>query len=69
MLRTTDQPVDTLSVSGNVFPVMMGIFAEFETYLHGEHHMEGITAVKARDVYRGRKSLVDPAKIIADEGR
>src|SRR5215213_4817093 len=36
---------------------MLGVFAEFETNLRRERQLEGISAAKARGVYKGRKIL------------
>lgn len=47
-LQSTEQPVDTSTAAGNAFFDMLGAFAEFETNLHRERQMEGITAAKAR---------------------
>jgi DNA invertase Pin-like site-specific DNA recombinase len=44
---------------------MLGVFAEFETNLRKERQLEGITAAKARGVYKGRKPSVDTAQVKA----
>lgn len=62
-LRATEQPIDTGSAAGKAFLDMLGVFAEFETNLRRERQMEGIAAAKARGVYKGRKSKVDPAVV------
>ncbi|MBS3049705.1 recombinase family protein [Enterobacter mori] len=62
-LRATEQPVDTRSAAGKAFLDMLGVFAEFETNLRRESQMEGIATAKARGVYRGRKSSIDPAEV------
>jgi DNA invertase Pin-like site-specific DNA recombinase len=62
-LRATEQPIDTGSAAGKAFLDMLGVFAEFETNLRRERQMEGITAAKARGVYKGRKK-VDPAIVL-----
>ncbi len=38
---------------------MLGVFAEFETNLRRERQLEGISAAKARGVYKGRKPKID----------
>jgi DNA invertase Pin-like site-specific DNA recombinase len=61
--KATEQPVDTKSAAGKAFLDMLGVFAEFETNLRRERQLEGIAAAKARGVYKGRKSSIDPADI------
>jgi DNA invertase Pin-like site-specific DNA recombinase len=63
ILRATEQPIDTQSAAGKAFLDILGVFAEFETNLRRERQLEGIAAAKARGVYRGRKSAIDPAVI------
>ena len=53
-LKATEQPVDTGTVAGKAFLDMLGVFAEFETNLRRERQLEGISAAKARGVYKGR---------------
>ena len=60
-LRATEQPINTGSAAGKAFLDMLGIFAEFENNLRRERQLEGISAAKARGVYKGR-----PAKIQAE---
>ncbi|MBD2801760.1 recombinase family protein [Xenorhabdus sp. M] len=62
-LKATEQPVDTRPAAGKAFLDMLGVFAEFETNLRRERQLEGIAAAKARGVYRGRKSSIDPAEV------
>ncbi|PHM45585.1 recombinase family protein [Xenorhabdus miraniensis] len=62
-LKATEQPVDTRTAAGKAFLDMLGVFAEFETNLRRERQLEGIAAAKARGVYRGRKSSIDPAEV------
>ncbi len=62
-LRATEQPVDTGTAAGKAFLDMLGVFAEFETTLRRERQREGITAAKARGVYRGRRPSIDPAEV------
>ena len=64
-LRATEQPIDTGTAAGKAFLDMLGVFAEFETNLRRERQMEGITAVKARGVYKGRPATIDPARVRA----
>ncbi len=63
-LRATEQPIDTGSTAGKAFLDMLGVFAEFETNLRRERQMEGISAAKARGVYKGRKPKIDPAVVL-----
>ena len=65
ILRATEQPVDTSTAAGKAFLDMLGVFAEFETNLRRERQMEGISAAKARGVYKGRPPSIDAAKVAA----
>src|SRR3954451_12877229 len=58
-LRAADQPIDTSTAAGKAFLDMLGVFAEFETNLRRERHMEGIAKAKADGVYRGGKRRID----------
>src|SRR6202048_3589151 len=58
-LRATEQPIDTGTAAGKAFLDMLGVFAEFETNLRRERQLEGISAAKARGVYKGRKPSID----------
>lgn len=62
-LKAIDQPVDTSTAAGKAFFDMLGVFAEFETNLRRERQMEGISAAKARGVYKGRKPKIDRAEV------
>src|SRR3954467_11940010 len=62
-LRATEQPIDTSTAAGKAFLDMLGVFAEFETNLRRERQLEGISAAKARGVYKGRKASVDAAEV------
>jgi DNA invertase Pin-like site-specific DNA recombinase len=42
---------------------MLSVFAEFETNLRKERQMEGIAKAKAEGVYKGRKPVIDVAKV------
>ena len=42
---------------------MLGVFAEFETNLRRERQMEGISAAKARGVYKGRPATIQVSKV------
>lgn len=53
-LKATEQPIDTTSAAGKAFLDMLGVFAEFETNLRRERQLEGISAAKARGVYKGK---------------
>ena len=63
-LRATEQPVDTGTAAGKAFVDMLGVFAEFETNLRRERQLEGISAAKARGVYKGRKPSIDSAEVL-----
>jgi DNA invertase Pin-like site-specific DNA recombinase len=58
-LRATEQPIDTGTAAGKCFLDMLGVFAEFETNLRRERQMEGITAAKAKGIYKGRPPSID----------
>ena len=62
-LRATEQPVDTSTAAGKAFLDMLGVFAEFETNLRRERQLEGISAAKARGVYKGRKPKIDAGEV------
>ena len=62
-LKATEQPVDTGTAAGKAFLDMLGVFAEFETNLRRERQLEGITAAKARGVYKGRKPSIDAGEV------
>lgn len=72
-LRCTEQPIDTSTAAGKAFLDMLGVFAEFETNLRRERQMEGISAAKAKGVYKGRKASVDREEVMrrltAGEGK
>jgi DNA invertase Pin-like site-specific DNA recombinase len=63
-LKATEQPVDTGTAAGKAFLDMLGVFAEFETNLRRERQLEGISAAKARGVYKGRKPSIDAGEIL-----
>ena len=42
---------------------MLGVFAEFETNLRRERQAEGISAAKAKGVYKGRPAKIDMEEI------
>ncbi len=58
-LRATEQPIDTTTAAGKAFVDMLAVFAEFETNLRQERQMEGVTAAKAKGVYKGRVKVID----------
>ena len=62
-LKATEQPIDTSTAAGKAFLDMLGVFAEFETNLRKERQAEGIAAAKARGVYKGGKSRIDPETV------
>jgi DNA invertase Pin-like site-specific DNA recombinase len=62
-LKATEQPVDTGTAAGKAFLDMLGVFAEFETNLRRERQLEGISAAKARGVYKGRKPSIDAGEV------
>src|SRR5262244_37184 len=64
-LRATEQPIDTSNAMGKCFFDILGVFAEFETNLRKERQLEGIAKAKAAGVYKGRKPIIDAAKIEA----
>ena len=43
---------------------MLGVFAEFETNLHRERQLEGISAAKAGGVYKGRKPSIEGFEVL-----
>jgi DNA invertase Pin-like site-specific DNA recombinase len=63
-LKATEQPVDTGNAAGKAFLDMLGVFAEFETNLRRERQLEGISAAKARGVYKGRKPSIDAVEVL-----
>ncbi len=63
-LRATEQPVDTGTAASKAFLDMLGVFAEFETNLRRERQLEGISAAKARGVYKGRLPSIDAAEVL-----
>ena len=63
-LKATEQPVDTGTAAGKAFLDMLGVFAEFETNLRRERQLEGISAAKARGVYKGRKPSIDAGEVL-----
>jgi len=63
-LKATEQPVDTSTAAGKAFLDMLGVFAEFETNLRRERQLEGVSAAKARGVYKGRQPSIDAAEVI-----
>src|SRR5436309_10829752 len=63
-LRATEQPINTQSATGKAFLDMLGVFAEFETNLRRERQLEGISAAKARGVYKGRKPWIDAGEVL-----
>jgi DNA invertase Pin-like site-specific DNA recombinase len=70
-LKTTDgMAFDTSTAMGKCFLDMLGVFAEFETSLRRERQMAGIAAAKAKGVYKGRPSSINPAAVqrLKDEG-
>lgn len=62
-LKASEQPIDTATSAGKAFLDMLGVFAEFETNLRRERQMEGIARAKAKGVYKGRKSSIDPTEV------
>jgi DNA invertase Pin-like site-specific DNA recombinase len=42
---------------------MLSVFAEFETNLRKERHLEGIAKAKAAGVYKGRPASIDAAQV------
>jgi DNA invertase Pin-like site-specific DNA recombinase len=64
-LKATEQPIDTSMAACKSFLDMLGVFAEFETNLRRERQMEGISAAKARGVYKGRLATIGVSKVAA----
>jgi DNA invertase Pin-like site-specific DNA recombinase len=62
-LKATEQPIDTSTAAGKCFLDMLGVFAEFETNLRRERQMEGITAAKAKGVYKGRPASIEAKEV------
>ena len=62
-LKATEQPIDTSTAAGKAFLDMLGVFAEFETNLRRERQLDGISAAKARGVYKGRKPSIDAVEV------
>ena len=62
-LKATEQPVDTGTAAG-AFLDVLGVFPEFETNLRRERQLEGISAAKARGVYKGRKTSIDAVEVL-----
>jgi DNA invertase Pin-like site-specific DNA recombinase len=62
-LRATEQPIDTSTAAGKCFLDMLGVFAEFETNLRRERHLEGIAKAKAAGVYKGRPPSMDADQV------
>jgi Resolvase, N terminal domain len=52
-------------MAGKAFFDMLGVFAEFETNLHRERQVEGISAATARGVYKARKPSIEALKSCA----
>ena len=44
-------------------PILLGVFAEFETNLRCERQLEGIAKAKAEGVYQGRKPSIDQGRV------
>lgn len=63
-LKATEQPVDTGMVAGKAFLDVLGVFAEFQTNLRRERQLEGISAPKARGVYKGRQPSIDVSEVM-----
>jgi DNA invertase Pin-like site-specific DNA recombinase len=63
-LKATEQPAVTGAAAGKAFLDMLGVFAEFETNLRRERQLEGISAAKARGVYKGRKPPIDAVEVL-----
>lgn len=46
-----------------MFLGILGVFDEFETVLRRKRRLEEIADAKARGVYKGRRTSIDPAEI------
>ena len=62
-LKATEQPIDTSTAAGKCFLDMLSVFAEFETNLRKERQLEGIARAKREGIYKGRKPVIDVAKV------
>lgn len=62
-LKAIEQPIDTGTAAGKAFLDMLGVFAEFETNLRRERQLEGISAAKARGVYKGRRPSISATEV------
>ena len=64
-IAATERPVDTSTAAGKTRFDMLGVFAEFETYLRRERQAEGIGAARRRGVYRGPPPTIDMEEVRA----
>ncbi|MEH6629109.1 MAG: recombinase family protein [Motiliproteus sp.] len=53
-LQAAAQPIDTSTAAGKTLLDMLGVFAEFETYLRKERQLEGIAKAKAAGKYKDK---------------
>ncbi|MGU3329463.1 recombinase family protein [Methylobacterium mesophilicum] len=69
-LHVIEHPIDTSTAAGRCFLQMLGVFAEFETAIRRERHMEGVAKAEAEGVYKGRKPSIDAerARAFASQG-
>jgi hypothetical protein len=56
--------IGSVTLSGHPASDMLSVFAEFETNLRRERQLEGISAAKARGVYKGRKPSIDAVEVL-----
>ncbi|MEF1217758.1 recombinase family protein [Photobacterium damselae] len=56
-LTAIEQPITTDSATGKAFLDMLAVFAEFELNIRRERQMEGISAAKVANKYKGRKPV------------
>jgi Resolvase, N terminal domain len=63
-LKAMEQPIDISTAAGKCSLDMLGVFAEFETYLRRERQLEGIAKAKAAGVYyKGCPASIDAARV------
>lgn len=55
--------VDTTTATGKLTLGILAAVAEFEADIRKERQREGIEEAKARGIYKGRKPVVDPARV------
>jgi DNA invertase Pin-like site-specific DNA recombinase len=56
--------IDTTTSTGRLMLTMLGAVAQFENDIRRDRQIEGIRKAQAEGRYRGRRSTIDPTKII-----